>query len=191
MVRDARLMVSDPRGYRSRGYYFQLRNTLSQTHWLTNDISTFENALDPLVAEQTKQGKKEHYRQIGDSYIDLWKKRDASYFKIPSTDLEVAGLKIRISAEVGMSFGGDDLALKLWLNSPRPTRSYRQAIQYLTEEGSGGWHQNWQTALWDVRRLETLPRVSIPKDFALALEGQAMAFQQIWKSLGDGDSVGE
>ena len=38
--------------------------------------------------------------------------------------------------------------------------------------------------LWDVRRKEILTKVSMPKDFALALEGQAMAFQQIWNSLG-------
>lgn len=185
MVREARLMVSDPRGYRGRDYYLDLRNTLRQTHWATNDIATFEAALGPLVAHQVIPGKKEHYQKVGDAYIAFWKKRGATFFRVPDCLIDIAGLKIRVAPEVGMSYGGDKLALKLALPAPRPTRQFRQAVQYLTAQGRGEWPHDWQAALWDVRREEVLPPVSVPRDLALALEGQAMAFQEIWKRLGE------
>ena len=185
MVRDARIMVSDPRGYRSRDYYFELRNTLRQTHWRTNDIATFEAALGPLISDQLNDGKKDHYRKIGESYIKYWRNREATFFDVPPSFVEIAGLNIRISVEAGMNYHGDRLALKIWWNAPRPTRSFRQAIQHLTERGRGDWYQEWQSGFWDVRREEVLPPVPMPRDFALAIEGQAMAFQQIWRSLGE------
>ena len=186
MVRDARLFITDPKGYACRDYYRDFRNTLRKTHWQTNDIGTFEAALEPLVSQQTKQNKQEHYRKLGEAYIKYWKKHDAHFFDILPSSIEIAELTIRISLEVGMSYHGDNLALKLWLPAPRPTRSFRQVVQYLTTKNEyPGWRQDWQMALWDVRREEVLPPVPIPRDFALAVEGQAMAFQQIWQSLGE------
>ena len=80
-----------------------------------------------------------------------------------------------------MSYHGDNLALKLWLPAPRPTRPFRQVIQYLTElRDYPDWRQEWQKSLWDVRREEVLQRVSIPKDFGITVEAQAVAFLQIW-----------
>ena len=184
VVRDVRLMASDPQGYRGRDYYFQLRNLLRQTHWQTDDIDTFEDALDRLVSN-ARPDKKEHYRKIGQAYIDFWRKRDGHCFDVPVSMVDVAGLPIRVSLEVGMGYAGNDLALKIWWNAPRPKRAFRQTVQYLTELASAGWPPHWSTALWDVRRDELLPPVRIPKDFAFALEGQAVAFRQIWVSLGE------
>lgn len=184
MVRDARIFQSDPTGYSGRDYYRDFRNTLKQTHWQTNKISTFEAALDALVAEQTIAGKQEHYRTLGEAYIKVWKKHDAHFFRVPTVSLEIAGLNIRVVTEVGMRFHGDNLALKLLLTAPRPTRQFRQAVQHLTARGRDpSWRADLQAAIWDVRREEILPQLPIPKDFQLALEGQAMAFRQIWDSL--------
>jgi len=182
VVRDARLFQSDPKSYAKRDYYFDLRNTLRQTHWQTNDISTFEAALDPLIAKQTIPGKQEHVRTIGRAYIDFWKKRDAQFFRVAPSIVEITGLRIHVVAEVGMRYNGDNLALKLALAAPKPTRHFRQVIQYLTTEGLRN-RPNLQQAIWDVRREEILPHVPIPRDFRLALEGEAVAFRQIWESL--------
>ena len=184
MVRDARLFQSDPRGYSARDYYGNFRNALKQTHWQTDDIATFEAALDSLVAEQNDPGKQDHYRELGEAYIKFWRKHDARFSDVSNVSLTLAGLDIRVVTEVGMRYHGDNLALKLLLTAPRPTRQFRQAIQHLTELGSKGkWPSELQPGIWDVRREEILPKVSIPKDFQLALEGQAMAFRQIWESL--------
>jgi hypothetical protein len=185
MVRDARLYQSDPDGYTGRDYYYDLRNTLRQTHWKTDDIAIFEVALDPLLSRQKQEGKREDYRAIGQAYISFWRKRDAHFFDIPGAQIDLAGLPIRVSTEVGMVYHGDNLALKLWFNAPRATRAFRQAIKYMMEQGRhpAAWRQDWQAAIWDVRREEVLPEVPTPRDLERALEGQAGAFQQIWKRL--------
>lgn len=181
-VRDSRLYQSDPKGYIARDYYLDFRNTLRQTHWQTDDISIFEAALDNLVSRQTVAGKADHFRKLGEAYINFWKKRDAHFFNIPQEFVDVAGLSIRVVSEVGMRYHGDDLALKLSLPAPSPTRSFRQVVQHLTRQAQAQ-NPKLQPLIWDVRREEILPPVPIPKDFQLALEGQAMAFRQIWESL--------
>ncbi len=184
MVRDARLFQSDPRGYSARDYYGDFRRALRQTHWQTDNIATFEAKLDSLVATQTIPGKSEHYRELGEAYIKFWKKHDAHFFRVPDASITVAELDIRVVTEVGMRYGQDRLALKLLLTAQKPTRQFRQAIQHLTDEARRGTRSaNLQPGIWDVRREDVLPRVSIPKDFQLALEGQATAFRQIWDSL--------
>ncbi|MGD9935693.1 MAG: hypothetical protein AB7T37_18500 [Dehalococcoidia bacterium] len=182
IVRDSRMYQSDPKGYRARDYYREFRNTLRQTHWATNNIANFAAALDGLVNGQTIKGKDEHYRKVGEAYIHFWEKRGADYFTIQREFVPLAELSIRVRPEVGMKYNGDQLALKLALAAPRPTRAFRQVIQHLTEQALVAAPE-YQTAVWDVRREEILPRVPIPKDFQLALEGQAMAFKQIWESL--------
>ena len=185
MVRDARTYQLDPDGWAGRDFYGELRTTLRQTHWLTNDIRTFEDAVEPLLQRQRQVGKREHYRAIGKAYINYWKKWDAQLFKADEAVIHLANLPIRVHVELGMQRRGDDLALKLWFNAPHPTRGFRQAIRYLTEQGrqQAEWHQDWKPAIWDVRREEILPDVSVPKDLGRALQGQAGAFVEIWKSL--------
>jgi hypothetical protein len=183
VVRDARLYRSDPTSYAQRDYYFDLRNTLRKTHWQpgSHGLEAFEAAIDPMVARQKARGKAEHYRVISAAYLDFWQKRDAQFFAIPPSHVDLAGLAINVTAEIGMKYGGDNLALKLVLTAPKPTRHFRQVIQFLSDEAYE--NRAFQPAIWDVRRHEILPRVPTPRDFRLALEGDAMAFQQIWQSL--------
>ena len=188
MVRDSRLYQSDPRGYIARDYYLDFRNTLRQTHWATNDIATFEAALDGVIDKQKVAGKREHYRQLGDAYINFWKKREgAEFFNIEREFVPVAGLSIRVGIETGVKIHGDELAVKFSFAAPRPTRAFRQVVQHLTGKALTP-SPMLQPVICDVRREELLPTVPIPKDFQMALEGQAGAFRQIWESL-DGEET--
>jgi hypothetical protein len=67
-------------------------------------------------------GKADHFRRAGTAYISLWKKRDAEFFRVVPSDVEIAGLNIRVTAEVGivtaevgMRYDGNNMALKLYL----------------------------------------------------------------------------
>lgn len=183
VVRDARIFRSDPKSYAQRDYYFDLRNTLRKTHWQgeSGGLDAFEAAVDPMLQRQKVRGKAEHYKTVSEAYLDLWKKRDAQFFRIPARDVDLAGLAIHVTAEVGMRYDSNSLALKIVFAAPKPTRHFRQVIQFLSEEAYEG--QPLQPLIWDVRRQDILPRVPTPRDFRLALEGDAMAFQQIWRSL--------
>jgi len=187
IVRDIRMQQADQEGYSGRDFYNGLRNTLRATHWRTGDIEVFKAALGPLLDEQTKANKKEHYRKIGESYVDMWESRNASYFEVPRVDIEINGLIIRVHPEVGMRTDDGDLhPLKLWLNSGRLTRQGRQASIYLMERAqaeSEAWSSRWQPHMWDVRRKNLLPQMVRARDFVLGLSGQAVAFLQIWNDL--------
>ena len=189
IVRDIRIQQSDPDSYRKRYYYHDLRNILSQTHWQTNDIEVFEAALEPFLADQKDDQKKEHFRQIGDAYIRYWKSRNARLFEVAPVEVDIAGLTICVRPEVGMrTDDGDDLVLKLWFNSPRLTRQYRQAIKYLMEQArtEAEWPDSWQPYLWDVRRENIPPPVTVTADSILGIRGQAAAFLGIWNQIAEG-----
>ncbi len=185
VVRDARLFRSDPESYTGRDYYFDLRNTLRKTHWQpgAGSIEAFEAALDTLLAKADKvKGRADHYEAISEAYITFWKKQDAQFFPVAPSNVELAGLSIHVTAEVGMRYDGNNLALKLILTAPKQTRHFRQVIQFLSDEAFLN-RPNLQPAIWDVRRGEILPRVPIPKDFRLALEGDAAAFRHMWGGM--------
>ena len=186
IVRDIRTRLMDPDGYTGRDYYHQLRSEIRKTHWSTNDISAFEGALNPFL-ERTREDRREHYRSISESYIDFWTARDASYFSVGSTSVEIGGLEVTVTPEVGMTFGKDSYALKIWFNAKRPTRPARQLIQYMMERAgclSADWQDNWQMAIWDLRRKSILPSLRTARDFELGILGQAAAFIRIWDELG-------
>ncbi len=186
MVREARLFQGDPGGYALRAYYGAFRNALRQTHWRGSNLGTFEATLDDVIADQNSEPKRQHYRDLSKAYIDFWKTHDdAEIFPVPVAEMEIAGLKLRVTAELGISYGGADYALAVYLRAPKPTRLYRQAVQYLTQRArSGQWNPEWTAATYDVRRRIILPDLQMrPQDLRLALEGAAANFQQIWNSL--------
>lgn len=191
MVRDARLCQSDPKGYRLRAYYGDFRNALRRTHWNGSDLSTFEATLEDVIAQQ-KIAKQEHYRNLGKAYINFWNRYpDARVFEVQTVETEIAGLGIRVTADLGISFGGDDYVLEPYFRAPRPTRLFRQAVQYLTEQARlHVWNPNWNAAIYDVRRQLLLPQMRIrTQDIRIGLEGAAADFRQIWNSLEDSAQV--
>ena len=185
IVRDIRMRLTDPEGYILRDYYNPLRNGIKRTHWATGDIQTFRDGFIPFL-DRTRQDKKEHYRAIGQSYIDFWEERDGSYFQVRSVDVEIGGLTILVTPEVGMRIGDDSYTLKIWLNSQPPTRAARQVIQHSMERASeicDSWDTSWHLGIWDIRRKNILPPMRTARDFELGLTGQAAAFLQIWNKL--------
>ena len=190
MVRDARLFQSDPQGYQGRAYYGQFRHALWLTHWRGSDLVTFEAKLDDVIAElrfKDKQpAKPEHYRVLGDAYVDYWKGYpDAQVFEVPTAETEIAGLTIRVAGIVGINLGGDEYALEPYFRAPKPTRLFRQAVQHVTEQARQGiWNPNWHANIYDVRRKLFLQDMRVrPQDLRIGLEGAAADFQQIWRSL--------
>ena len=184
MVREARRMQAG--GYPGRDYYAAFRNALAETHWRSNEIETFEFVLDGLVAAQKSPTKQKNYRTLGDTYIKFWKKREgARVFTVPTVSTEFEGLTIRVYTEIGMSYGGNDMALKLYLRAPqRPTRSFRQAIEHITTKArQGAWNPNWQSAILDLHREDILISPPIPDRFSIVVEGQAQLFQYYWNRL--------
>ena len=186
IVRDLRMRLANPKGYMLRDFYGSLRSTLRGTHWTTGDITTFENALPASVDSQKQEQRKEHYRDIGERYIEFWRTKNANYFQVPTIDVEIGGLVIVVGPEVGMRTDDGYQALKLWFNSKPPSVQARQVIVYLmnlAKDRSAGWSERWHSGIWDIRR-ENIPLpVSPARDFELGLSGQVAAFLQIWNQL--------
>ena len=185
VVRDIRTRLIDPEGYFARDYYGSLRGVLRKTHWATGKLDTFENALAPLLA-RTRMDKKLHYQILGESYIDFWRSRNASCFHVESVDVEIAGLTIVVTPEVGMRTGNDYQALKIWFNAKSPTRPARQVIHYLMDQANligNDWQDRWHSGLLDIRRKNIPLPVRTARDFELGITGQVAAFLQIWEEL--------
>lgn len=188
MVKDALTFHYDREGYKKRDYYWDFTNTLKSTHWLSNNLADFESKVDNLVSRQLKQSRegkhidrRNNYRTLSDAYCRFVKKENAGVFLIVPGHIDIAGLRVIINPDIGMRYDGNTLALELWLAAPRPTRPYRQAIQYLMEEAQRrGWQPNLQPALWDIRRERIEPRPPMPAGLGEAVEDQAVAFLHSW-----------
>ncbi len=168
-----------------RDFYWALRNALAETHWQSDDISTFEAALGGLVASLRSPAQRDHYRKLGENYISFWKSRPGAHvFTVPIAETEIAGLRIRVNPEIGMAYGSDYLALKLYLRAKSPTRKYREAMQHITNKAKQhAWNPNWLPVLFDVRRQDPLVRIPLPTQFDLAIEAQAVAFLHTMERL--------
>lgn len=166
-------------------YYWALRNTLAETHWRSDDISTFEDALDGLLRSVKSPTQRNHYENLALGYIAFWKKRlGAHVFMVPTVFTEVAGLPLRVSTEIGMAYRGDQMALKLYLRATPPTRKFREAIQHITMRARGSeWNPNWQPAILDVRREDMLHPVALGANFEITIESQALAFIHTWEQF--------
>ena len=186
IVRDIRMRLANPEGYIQRDPYGPLRNTLRATHCVTGDVETFEDALPGFVDGQRVEQRKELYRDLGGRYIDFWRSKDATFFKVPSVEVEISGLMILVSPEVGMRTSDGEQALKLWFNSKKPTIQARQVIVHLmnlAKERSAEWRDRWHCGILDIRR-GSIPLPPTPaKDFEFGLSGQVAAFLQIWEQL--------
>ena len=185
IVRDIRTRLLDPEGYKNRDYYHWLRNGIRKTHWSTNEIKTFRDGL-ALFLEETREDKRKHYKVICESYIDFWIDRAASYFRIKPVSVEMEGLTILVTPEVGMRIGDDSYALKIWLNARPPTRPARQVVHYMMDRVvrvCSDWRDDWHLGIWDIRRKNILPPVRTARDFELGLRSQAAAFLHIWNDL--------
>ena len=82
IVRDIRTRLMAPDRYITRDYYAPLRNTLRATHWATNDIGYFEDALEPFLEKQ-KLDRRDHFRSVSESYVSYWRNVEGTYFAIP------------------------------------------------------------------------------------------------------------
>ncbi len=185
VIRDARIQRGDPESYYKRDFYYELRNTLRKTHWRPGggSLDAFEASLNELFEKADRvKGRQAHYKAVSAAYINYWKKRDAQFFEVAPSDIDLAGLTIHVTAEVGMRYDGNNLALKLILTAPKPTKHFRQVIQLLSDEAFRN-RPNIQPAIWDVRRGEILQRVPVPNQFRLALEGDALYFRHMWEGM--------
>ena len=187
VVRDIRTQFLNPDDYPGRDYYRPLRHLLRYTHWRTTRLDSFEDSLDHMLGRQKNRQRREHYRTLGEAYLEFWRQRAVSFFPVPPIELDLFGLTILVRPEVGMLTKDDDhQVLKLWFNKPRPTQQARRVLHYLmglAEERTDQWEEDWLLGVWDVRRGNIPLPLNMPRDFAVGLSGQIAAFLQIWEGL--------
>lgn len=166
-------------------YYWALRNTLAETHWRSDDIGTFEAALDGLLGSVKSATQREHYRKLAQGYIDFWQRYPGAHvFSVPTGHTEINGLPIRVNTDIGMAYGNDFFAIKLFLRAAPPTTKYRQAVQHVTALATRHeWNPNWQATLLDVRRGLLLHAMPLPWKFDLAVGAQAAAYRHTWEQM--------
>ena len=165
-------------------YYGPLKHLIRRTHWATNDLATFESALDPFLNGQKKVTMADNYRCMADAYIDYWDGRANAYFPVLVTtpDVVIEGLTIRATPELGMlTKDGDRQILKLWFNRVSPTRQARLIVGHLM--GKVNPNSQWHIGIWDIKQRNIPLPVLAPDGFDLVLAGQAAAFLRIWEGL--------
>ena len=167
-------------------YYASLVQTIRSTHWATKDIRYFEKRLPTLLHQVKHQKKRNAFAEIGEAYIEFWKKRQGDLFLVPSVPLELDGLRINVRPEIGISNGLDQEVLKLWFNKDVPSRQARQIITYLMDSArsdSPDWADSWNIGIWDVPRQSIPAPIRLGRNFEGGVYGQVASFLRIWEFL--------
>ena len=167
-------------------YYGPLKGLIRRTHWATNNLATFEDALPAFLSGQKKPDMADNYRRMAEAYVDYWNFRATDFIPVDPghADHQIEDLTIRVNPEVGMrTRDGDRQILKLWFNRISPTRQTRLIIGHLMDKVTP--NAQWLSGIWDIRG-RNIPLPVVPTDgFDLVLAGQAAAFQHIWEGLDD------
>ena len=135
-----------------------LRGMFQRTHWKSGCLGTLIEATPNVSSSSTRLAS-----IVGDAeelkrhYIAVWRSRGASFFNVPTVDVPIDGLVLRVDPEVGMQTVDGYQALKVWLNKKPMTISQRVVFHYLVGEAdrSPMW-PGWPIGIWDVRR-QTIP----------------------------------
>lgn len=185
VVRDIRSAYTDPDGYAGRDYYGDFRNALRANHWSRGDLAGLPAALDILIDKQKVSNKAENLSELRDNYLSRFTDPNTHLFLVPRSELVIAGLIISITPEIGMKINDSEFVLKMWMNRPDPKRLYKQAVQYMLQEGWGSnWRSEWQPAIWKVRNDQILDPVRLPRDIRYSIRAAAVGLQDIWTELG-------
>ena len=185
IVRNIRTRLINPEMYMAHNYYGVLRNAVRDTHWATGNIETLQDAFEPVM-DSIRPDKQQNYRTAIESYIRFWRDRDASYFPVKAVDVEMAGLTIAVTPEIGIQTGDDFQVLKIWFDAKSPTQPARQVIYHFMDrarEQSNEWEDYWHSGILDVRKRNIPLPPRNARDFELGLYGQVAAFLQIWNEL--------
>ena len=187
MVRNLREQYLQPEMYRYRNYYHQIRNCMVQCHWQTNEVQVFADAYEHLNFNPRYPQKRDSAMDIAEHFMRHWEKEGESIFEVSHGGGELGRLPLRIAPDVGVKTkNGDYLAAKLWFKHDKPKRAYRQAFHWMADQfRPPTWNQDWQPAIWDVRRQTFLQPLRPPKDIRLNLIGDAAAFIGMWDALGE------
>ena len=167
-------------------FYGHLVNTLRATHWTTRQIRTFEDAIEGFLRKVSHSVKRSRYQLLSEAYINFWVRHSASYVPIGRAEVDIGGLIIVVNPEIGMQVGNDTQVLKIWLNSPEPSKMHREVISYLMEITSvehSTWPDQWPRGMWDVQRGRILQNPRPAADFELAIAGQKAHFESVWTAL--------
>ena len=71
---------TEPNYYMKHNFYGLFLLKLRQTHWASHDIQDFEDSLPSFVRGLSDRRKQTNYLEIGEHYIEYWKRRSGALF---------------------------------------------------------------------------------------------------------------
>ena len=172
----------------SRGFnpYVGLLALFRRTHWETGEIDNLVDAQPNLNPRAKKyESRQASFEKLKQAYIDLWRRRDASFFKVEPIGVSVGDLTVRVDPEVGMRTVDGERALKLWFNDKEMTPRLSHVYHYLFGEASKdqGWPVERHLGIWDVPRLALPLPPSLPDNMEDIVVSAASDFMDRWRRL--------
>ena len=177
-------LLKDSSGFNPNG---ALVGLFRRTHWETGEIDILVDAqpnLNPMAKQY--ESRKTRFEELKQAYIELWRSRDASFFKVEPIGVSVGELIVRVDPEVGMRTVDGERALKLWLNAKEMPQRLSHVYHYLFGEASKDtdWPVERHLGIWDVPRLALPLPPRLPDTIEDIVVSAASDFMDRWQRLG-------
>ena len=176
-------LSGDSGGFSPYGPFLAL---LKRAHWKTGEIDSLVDAqpnLNPMAKQY--ESRKTRFEELKQAYIELWRSRDASFFKVEPIGVSVGELIVRVDPEVGMRTVDGERALKLWLNAKEMPQRLSHVYHYLFGEASTDtdWPVERHLGIWDVPRLALPLPPRLPDTIEDIVVSAASDFMDRWQRL--------
>jgi len=163
-------------------FYAPFRDTVISLHKKNKG----KEGLDSLINELSDEKKKNNYPTLINGYKQFWGRKEMKWFNPPKRDWNIGEVTIRINPELGLEFKNNFYIIKLYCKDEQLRKDQVDQILSIMEMQLRGKikEPEMQLAFLNVRknRLYIYDKKKA-EDIRKAIEIEAKAFNEYWKSL--------
>jgi len=161
-------------------FWKPLREGIIDFHKFDKDKSELDNILNEL----TDKKKINKYPLLIESYKTFIGRKKIEWFDPPFKEWKTNDLLVRLNPELGLDINGNLYVIKLYFKADKLSQMKADLILLLMNTKlKKGDFKDATFAVLDVERNKLFEKTKLNKIHLSLLEGEAMSFVNIWKSL--------
>lgn len=144
--------------------------------------------LDLIILDLTDKKKLNRYPELITKYKSFLGRKTIEWFDPPYREWEKDDLRVRLNPELGLDINGKYYAIKLYFKAEKLSQIKADLILLLmNNELKKKDFKNVNFAILDIGSKKLFEKTKLNKSHIPLLEGEALSFINIWKSLNIAD----
>lgn len=162
----------------AKNYWKQLKEAILEDLEKETGFASLDAAVSTASAN-----RKENYRNAAKGYKRFVGKKNPAYFPVAPSKWRSSGLTVRVNPEVGLSYQGNDYAIKLHFKANKPGQSTLNSILDLIGSQISVTGKTVIPAVLDVPNAKLFVPTQSQGAMMALLVGEAASFVSIYDSV--------